>query len=53
MKPLLAVERWMDVRPAERRAFWLSALGAFVVIGFAIMARALRAALQDDTQIDP
>lgn len=44
MKPLLAVERWMDVRPAERRAFWLSALGAFVVIGFAIMARALREA---------
>jgi len=44
MKPLLALDRWLDVRPAERRAFWLSALGAFIVIGFAITARALREA---------
>jgi len=44
MNPLLALERWIDVRPGERRAFWLSALGAFIVIGFAITARSLREA---------
>lgn len=44
MNPLLALERWIDVRPGERRAFWVSALGAFVVIGFAITARSLREA---------
>lgn len=44
MTPLVALERWLDVRPDERRAFWFSAMSAVVMIGFAITARALREA---------
>jgi hypothetical protein len=44
MNPLLTLERTLDIRPGDRRAFWLSAAGAFLVIGFSITARALREA---------
>ena len=44
MNPLLALERWLDIRPAERQGFLLSALGAFLVISFSVSARSLREA---------
>ena len=44
MNPLIAIERWLDIRPGERRAFFLSALGAALMMGFAVTARSLREA---------
>lgn len=44
MNPLLTVARWLDIRPHEYRLLTLSALGAFLVISFVVVARALREA---------
>lgn len=44
MNPLLALARWLDVRPDEYRTFSVSALGAFLVMSFSIAARSLREA---------
>ena len=45
MKPVRAVANWLDVRPNEVRTVVLSFWGAFIVIGFLILARSLREAL--------
>ncbi len=44
MNPLLALARWLDVRPHQYRTFSVSALGAFLVMSFSISARSLREA---------
>ncbi len=44
MNPLLALARWLDVRPHQYRTFSVSALGAFLVMSFSVSARALREA---------
>lgn len=44
MNPLLALARWLDVRPHQYRTFSVSALGAFLVMSFSVTARSLREA---------
>ncbi|HJO04592.1 MAG TPA: Npt1/Npt2 family nucleotide transporter, partial [Acidobacteriota bacterium] len=44
MSPLLALARWLDIRPDEYRTFTVSALGAFLVMSFSVTARSLREA---------
>ena len=44
MNPLRWVRDWFDVRPEEVRAVVVSFLGAFLVIGFLILAKSLREA---------
>ncbi len=44
MSPLLALARWLDIRPHQHRKFTVSALGAFLVMAFSIAARSLREA---------
>ena len=44
MNPLRRLAEWFDVRPNEVRAVVLSFLGAFLVIGFLILAKSLREA---------
>ncbi|HEX5033073.1 MAG TPA: hypothetical protein VFW62_01215, partial [bacterium] len=39
---------WLDFRPQEARALWLSFAGAFLIVGFMILARSLREALYLD-----
>lgn len=45
MSPLSGLAQWLDIRPDEVRRVALSFLGAFLVIGFMILARSLREAL--------
>ncbi len=45
MNPFRDVLRWLDIRPHETRPLLLSFGGAFLVIGFLILARSLREAL--------
>ena len=44
MSLLLALARWLDIRPHQHRKFTVSAVGAFLVMSFSITARALREA---------
>jgi ATP/ADP translocase len=44
MNPLRALVEWFDVRPGEVRSVSLSFVGAFLIIGFLILARSLREA---------
>lgn len=44
MNPLRVLAEWLDIRPHEVRAVLLSFSGAFLVIGFLILARSLREA---------
>jgi ATP/ADP translocase len=39
---------WLDFRPEEARALWLSFFGAFLIVGYMILARSLREALYLD-----
>ena len=39
---------WLDFRPEEARALWLSFAGAFLIVGFMILARSIREALYLD-----
>jgi len=45
MIPLQNFAHWLDVRPQEIRTVLLSFCGAFIIIGFLILARSLREAL--------
>ena len=45
MNPLRYLANWLDVRPQEVRIVILSFCGAFIIIGFLILARSLREAL--------
>ena len=48
MNGSFSLRRWFDVRPGETRRFLLSFFGAFSVIAFMILARAMREALYID-----